>query len=72
MPDPAGYVLELVPLADPQAEWGHPARDADYRLKLALKYLLRAHGLRCVAVRDRRAERQVPAVPAGESHHGEA
>lgn len=45
-------LLVLRPVRDPLEGPGYPARDADYRLKLALKTLLRAYGLRCVSVRD--------------------
>lgn len=52
---PPVVVVELVAIADPAACHGTPARDPVIRLRLALKALLRAYGLRCVAVRDREA-----------------
>lgn len=45
-------LLILRPGRDPLEGPGYPARDADYRLKLALKTLLRAFGLRCVRACD--------------------
>lgn len=47
-------VLEVLP--DPQAKalGDRFARPGDYRLKLALKRLLRDFGLRCVSVHDAR------------------
>jgi hypothetical protein len=45
------FVLTLRAGADPQARHGHAERDEEYRLKLALKVLLRSFGLRCVSVR---------------------
>jgi hypothetical protein len=50
--DPPDVLLILRPVRDPLEGPGYPARDADYRLKLALKTLLRAYRLRCVSVRD--------------------
>lgn len=41
-------MLILRPVADPHARAGAPPRAADYRLRLALKVLLRGFGLRCV------------------------
>ena len=40
-------LLVLRPLGDPQAAHGHPARNANYRLKLVLKRLLRDYGFKC-------------------------
>jgi hypothetical protein len=40
-------MLILTPLPDPLARRGLPPRDADYRLKLLLKRVLRDHGFRC-------------------------
>ncbi|WP_149112152.1 hypothetical protein [Limnoglobus roseus] len=54
------FVLVLRPVADPQAGPGVPPRDPDYRLKLALKTLLRAFGLRCVAVRNPQSSDPTP------------
>ena len=56
--DPPDVQLVLRPVADPQVRYGHAERDADYRLKLALKTLLRSYGLRCVTCRDVKAESQ--------------
>ncbi len=50
--NPPDVLLVLRPVRDPLEGPGQPARDADYRLKLALKTLLRAYGLRCVTCRD--------------------
>ena len=50
MTRPAEFVIELRAEADPQAKYGHAARDGTYRLRLALKCLLRGFGLRAVKV----------------------
>ncbi len=50
------FILELKPVADPQRRQGYPARDPNYRLKLALKRFLRDYGLECTSVRDGRGE----------------
>jgi hypothetical protein len=44
------FVLTIRVGPDPQARHGFPARDGRYRLRLALKYLGRVLGLRCVRV----------------------
>lgn len=64
-------LLHLTPVRDPLAGPGTPPRDAEYRLRLALKALLRCHGWRCkevldaekvdVVVRDEAASSQLPA-----------
>lgn len=46
--DEPDTLLILRPLRDPMQAPGVPARDAEYRLKLALKTLLRSFGLKCV------------------------
>ncbi len=52
-PNEPDVLLILRPAKDPLAEVHHqPPRDSDYRLKLALKTLLRAYGLKCIACRD--------------------
>lgn len=65
-PDAAGWVVHLRPVADPlhPRDSGH-ARPGAYRLKLALKCLLRGFGLRCVAVTGP-AGVPLPDPPAGE------
>ena len=55
-PEEPDTLLILRPVRDPMQRPGCPARDADYRLKLALKTLLRSFGLKCVRACD---------VPAG-------
>jgi hypothetical protein len=50
--DPPDVLLILRPGRDPLERPGQPARDADYRLKLVLKRLLRDFGFRCVRVCD--------------------
>jgi hypothetical protein len=50
--DEPDYMLVLRPVRDPLEAWGTPARDGGYRLKLALKTLLRSYGLKCVRVCD--------------------
>ncbi|VTS01717.1 unnamed protein product [Gemmata massiliana] len=50
------FILELKPVADPQRRQGYPARDPNYRLKLALKRFLRDYGLECTSVRDGQGE----------------
>ena len=49
-------ILELKPVTDPLRRQGLPARDPTYRLKLALKRLLRDYGLECTSVRDGQGE----------------
>lgn len=46
-------ILELKAVEDPMQRQGLPPREPDYRLRLALKVLLRVYGLRCVSVRDK-------------------
>lgn len=48
----ARVAVVLQPGADPLARAGSIGRDADYRLKLALKVLRRSFGLRCIAARN--------------------
>ena len=48
----ADVLLILRPGRDPLERPGCPSRDADYRLKLVLKRLLRDFGFRCVRVCD--------------------
>ncbi|AMV30158.1 hypothetical protein VT84_37545 [Gemmata sp. SH-PL17] len=50
------FILELKPVADPQRRLGYPARDPNYRLKLALKRFLRDYGLECTSVREGQGE----------------
>jgi hypothetical protein len=50
-PTPSTFTIDLVDAGDPQARHGLPARDGAYRLRLALKSLLRGFGLRCTAAR---------------------
>ena len=45
-------VLVLADVGDPLRRYHGIDRDADYRLKLALKGLLRGHGFRCVRCCD--------------------
>lgn len=47
---PAGVYLELKALPDPLVRRGLPAREPVYRLRLALKTLLREYGLRCCSI----------------------
>ncbi|MBX3399507.1 MAG: hypothetical protein KF873_12255 [Gemmataceae bacterium] len=49
---PPDVLLILHPGREPLERPGVPARDADYRLRLALKTLLRSFGLRCVRACD--------------------
>jgi hypothetical protein len=49
-PPDGDVVLVLRPVADPQARKGHPERDPTYRLRLALKAMLRAFGWKCVSM----------------------
>lgn len=49
---PPDVTIVLRAVADPLVRAGLPERDMDYRLKLALKTLLRQFGLKCIACRD--------------------
>lgn len=67
-PDPGGpTVLVLVPLADPLPG---ACRGAEYRLRLALKALLRRFGLRCVSCRPARPSELPPGVRPPDSRPG--
>ncbi|QEL15623.1 hypothetical protein [Limnoglobus roseus] len=65
-------VVELVAGEDPLVRsYGHAfRRDADVRLKAALKILLRCFGLRCVGVRDQATgeSKGQDLTPSGGSH----
>lgn len=49
---PSEYCITLVlePKPDPLARRGYPERDPVYRLRLALKRLLREYGLKAIVV----------------------
>lgn len=55
------------PVRDPITRNGYPPRDADYRLKLALKTLLRSYGLKCVTCRDVKADPTAGTGDAGDA-----
>jgi hypothetical protein len=64
--DPPDVLLILRPGRDPMEAPGVPARDADYRLRLALKSLLRSFGLRCLRACDVPAGTRIADVKADE------
>ena len=47
---PEETTLVIVPVADPLTRYGHAERSPDYRLKCALKELLRKYGFKVVRV----------------------
>jgi hypothetical protein len=49
---PAQAAMISRDVADPGERYGAPVRTPTYRLRLALKALLRSYGLRCVQVTD--------------------
>jgi hypothetical protein len=48
---PYHFLVELAAGPDPQARYGHPARDGVYRLRLLLKVLDRAFRLKAVTIK---------------------
>ena len=48
--DPDRFIVDLKAVADPLAATNHYVREPSYRLRLALKVLLRSFGLRCTRV----------------------
>lgn len=61
----ADVVLVLRPVADPFAGPGRPPRDVPYRLKVALKVLLRSFGLKCISISDVGPGEAVPCAVVG-------
>jgi hypothetical protein len=55
------YTIDLADTGDPRERRGGAYRDADYRLKLLLKFILRGYGFRAV---------RVAPVPADETQRG--
>jgi hypothetical protein len=64
-PDHLRFIVELEAVADPFYQTNRFHRSGDYRLRVALKALLRGYGLKCRSVRPATPPGANPSDPSG-------